>query len=251
MRRYLLGRERLVAEVRWHLVWLVRPVLYVVAAAVVGTYLAIRVNTDSPLLDVAGFAFLASLLFLGWKVLEWRGERLVVTDRRLIMITGLLTRRVGVMPLRKVTDMTFERPLVGRLLGDHGWGTFVLESAGQDQAMHRIPYLPEPERLYGQVSHEIFGDRGPYSGGAGSPDPEDDLLIGSGGPPGGPGPVRPDSEDRPHDRSAHDRSAHDRSEGAESGGDAPLDEPGPRPGRSDTTEIPAVRDTTGGDRPAE
>ncbi len=66
------------------------------------------------------------------------------------------------MPLRKVTDMTYQRPLVGRLFAGHGWGTFVFESAGQDQAFHTVRFLPEPDRLYRQLTEEIFGEHGIY-----------------------------------------------------------------------------------------
>lgn len=66
------------------------------------------------------------------------------------------------MPLRKVTDMTYQRPLVGRLFAGHGWGTFVFESAGQDQAFHTLSFLPEPDLLYRQLTEEIFGEHGIY-----------------------------------------------------------------------------------------
>ena len=46
------------------------------------------------------------------------------------------------MPLSKVTDLTFQRSLRGRLLG---CGTFIVESAGQIQALNRIYYVPRPE----------------------------------------------------------------------------------------------------------
>jgi hypothetical protein len=43
------------------------------------------------------------------------------------------------MQLTKVTDMTFQRSPIGRLLG---FGEFILESAGQDQALTNLGYLP-------------------------------------------------------------------------------------------------------------
>jgi hypothetical protein len=64
------------------------------------------------------------------------------------------------MPLRKVTDLTFETPLIGRLFARYGWGTFIFESAGQDQALHRVPFVPRPAELYHKLSDEIFGEFG-------------------------------------------------------------------------------------------
>lgn len=161
-RRYLLRGERLVAEVRWHPVWLVRQAAYLLAVVTVGSWLAVQVPVDSPVLDVVGVVLIVAALWFAWQVGEWWNERLVVTDRRLILVTGLLTRKVAVMPLRKVTDMTYERPLIGRLFARYGWGTFIMESAGQDQALHRIAFLPYPEELYRRVSTTIFGDKGMY-----------------------------------------------------------------------------------------
>ena len=64
---------------------------------------------------------------------------------------------VNMMPLTKVTDMSFERSAIGRLLG---YGEFVVESAGQDQALRHIHHLPYPEQLYLEVCGLIFKDPG-------------------------------------------------------------------------------------------
>ena len=39
------------------------------------------------------------------------------------------------MPLNKVTDMSFQRSFPGRLMG---YGEFIVESAGQNQALDRV-----------------------------------------------------------------------------------------------------------------
>ena len=80
----------------------------------------------------------------------------MVTSHRFIETSGLLSRKVAMMPLAKVTDMTFERSALGRLLG---YGTFILESAGQDQALSRVDYIPYPEQLYLEVCALLFARR--------------------------------------------------------------------------------------------
>jgi hypothetical protein len=52
--------------------------------------------------------------------------------------------------------MTFQRSPMGRLLG---FGEFILESAGQDQALTNVDYLPYPEQLYLEVCGLIFKDQ--------------------------------------------------------------------------------------------
>lgn len=56
-----------------------------------------------------------------------------------------------------VTDLTFERSLRGRLLG---YGTLIVESAGQIQALNRIDYIPRPEEVYEALPELVFGDKG-------------------------------------------------------------------------------------------
>jgi len=63
---------------------------------------------------------------------------------------------VNMMPLSKVTDMSFQRSATGRILG---YGEFIVESAGQDQALRNVRFLPYPEQLYLEVCGLIFKDK--------------------------------------------------------------------------------------------
>jgi protein-disulfide isomerase-like protein with CxxC motif len=70
---------------------------------------------------------------------------------------GIVVHNVGMMPLGKVTDLTFRRSLSGRMLG---YGTMVVESAGQIQALNQIDYMPRPEEIYEALSELVFGEKG-------------------------------------------------------------------------------------------
>ena len=63
-------------------------------------------------------------------------------------LTVLAAIALVLSPLTKVTDMSFRRSSLGRVLG---YGEFVLESAGQDQALRVVDHLPCPEQLYLEV----------------------------------------------------------------------------------------------------
>ena len=154
--RYLLPHERQVITVHQHPAVLIRPVFEVL----VGLALAAWLTTV--LAKVNGVAVLVvwvlwGILFLrlAIKVFEWSETYFVVTSQRFILATGLLTRKVNMMPLTKVTDMSFERSTMGRVLG---YGEFILESAGQDQALTNVDHLPYPEQLYLEVCGLIFKD---------------------------------------------------------------------------------------------
>lgn len=101
------------------------------------------------LLVIAG-----ALLYLGFEVLQWWLDHFIVTNRRVLLVSGVLTRTAAIMPLIKVTDMTYEQNPLARLLG---YGTFVFESAGQDQALSRVTHLPGgPRQLYVKISSLLF-----------------------------------------------------------------------------------------------
>lgn len=173
VRRYLLESERLEFAVRRHWVAVVGAASRYLLA-VVGSLAVLGVAGRTPAGSLVGTAvLLVATAWFGWRLGDWWTERFTVTDRRVLLVSGLLTRRVAIMPLRKVTDITYERTVPGRLLG---YGAFVMESAGQHQALSRIDYLPDPESRYRQMSQLLFGSvRSSF-------DPDEDELP-SGPPP--------------------------------------------------------------------
>jgi Bacterial PH domain len=154
---YLLPTERRVIRVRqhWASVWkeLTKTALFVLAMVVIERYLPDGLVTDNVTFYLA---LLAVLRFTVLTILWWI-ERIVVTDKRLMISRGLITHNLGMMPLSKVTDLTFQRSLGGRVLG---YGTIIVESAGQNQAFERISYVPRPDEVYEALSELIFGDKG-------------------------------------------------------------------------------------------
>lgn len=151
--RYLAPGEEVVAEVRRH--WAEHFWSAVVVFG--GFVLAMLLDTALELVPVVRLilwlAWGAIAFYFVWELIEWNLRRFVVTNRRFIEVSGIITRNVAMMPLTRVTDMRYERTLLGRTLG---YGTFVLESAGQDQALSRIDYLPNPDELYTQVNTLLF-----------------------------------------------------------------------------------------------
>ena len=153
--RYLLDGERIVTAVHQHWVKVAEPFASVVAALV--PVLALDSSLPAALGSVANLLWWAWFVLVGralWKTLEWRHDWFVATDKRLILTYGLINQKVAMMPLAKVTDMSYNRSPLGRLLG---YGTFVMESAGQDQALHRVEWVPEPDHTYRAICAEIFG----------------------------------------------------------------------------------------------
>ncbi|HET7245216.1 MAG TPA: PH domain-containing protein [Streptosporangiaceae bacterium] len=152
--RYLLPHEQEVITVRKHPAVLLAPVAWAVIGLVIAAVLSDTVlRHDSGLTWIIwaiwGIVFLRFL----WAAINWAVDYFIVTSHRFIQTSGLFSRKVAMMPLAKVTDMTFERSPLGRLLG---YGTFILESAGQDQALSRVDHIPYPEQLYLEVCSLLF-----------------------------------------------------------------------------------------------
>jgi uncharacterized membrane protein YdbT with pleckstrin-like domain len=156
--RYLLPHERQVITVHQHPAILIRPIFEVlVGLAIAGWLTTVFAKNNGIALLVIWILWGILFLRLAVKVFEWAETYFVVTSQRFILATGLLTRKVNMMPLSKVTDMSFQRSTMGRILG---YGEFILESAGQDQALNKIDHLPYPEQLYLEVCGLIFKDSG-------------------------------------------------------------------------------------------
>jgi uncharacterized membrane protein YdbT with pleckstrin-like domain len=156
--KVLLPYERTAVTVRFHPAVLIRPVAEVLGGLALAGLLSTTIaHRNGTVLLVIWLLWLVLVVRLLYKIFEWLDEYFVVTSQRLLMATGLVTKTVNMMPLSKVTDMRFERSAAGRLLG---YGKFIVESAGQDQALHTVDHLPYPEQLYLEVCGLIFKDKG-------------------------------------------------------------------------------------------
>ena len=155
--RYLLPHERQVITVHQHPAILIKPIFWVLAGLAVAGWLSTSVASGNGVVLLLIWGLWGILVvYLLAKVFEWSVTYFVVTSQRFVLATGIITRKVNMMPLAKVTDMSFQRSPMGRIFG---FGEFILESAGQDQALSNVDYLPYPEQLYLEVCGLIFKDK--------------------------------------------------------------------------------------------
>ncbi|WP_315094556.1 PH domain-containing protein [uncultured Cellulomonas sp.] len=162
LRKYVLPGERVVLTRRSHWGKLLEPGLttfvgFVAVAWLVDVAAAVA-GDGSQWLWWLWFVLVGRLV---WRVLDWRNEWFVATDKRMLLLYGLVTHKVSMMPLVKVTDMRYSRSIVGRILG---YGEFLLESAGQDQALRRIAWVADPDTTYRELCAIIFTPTQPWDG---------------------------------------------------------------------------------------
>lgn len=109
--------ERIVRVARHHWITLLPAILVDVAVGIVIVGLSVLGIILSP--PWTWFGLLLLVLPLGHLALRgwgWWNERYVVTNRRLIHVTGQLAKRVSDTVLEKINDVLMEQSALGRLL---------------------------------------------------------------------------------------------------------------------------------------
>jgi membrane protein YdbS with pleckstrin-like domain len=152
--KYLLDDEEAVLAVRRHWAVLIEPTLKFLPAVVLGGWLLVR-DPGNRVTSTAGMLLLvAAIGYYALRIGEWWRRHFIVSRRRVLLTSGVIVRTVTLLPLRRITDLTWKETLLGQLLG---YGTFRFESAGQGNALAEITFLPHAGQLYRQVSGLLFG----------------------------------------------------------------------------------------------
>ncbi len=154
IKKYMVPQERVVLIQHKHWMVLIKEMTMVAVGLLVVGWLDSALTGEALLLrDLAVVGWLAVTAWALWQTLNWYRDYFIATDRRLINLYGIFTRQVAMMPLGKVTDMTYKRTMPGKFFG---YGTFVVESAGQDQALSVINFVKDPDLTYRKITSEIF-----------------------------------------------------------------------------------------------
>ncbi len=195
--KYLLDDEEPVLSTRRHWAVLIEPTVKFLPAFIAGGWLFL-LDPDNRVTSTVGLAVLVVALgYYGLRAAEWWMRHFIVTKRRVLLTSGVIVRTVTLLPLRRITDLTWQETLLGQVLG---YGTFRFESAGQDQALRHLTYMPDAQGLYREVSRLLFGSD--YGGAAAGGDDE-----GNPEPPAPP-PAPPPPATRP-DPGRRDTGRHD------------------------------------------
>jgi len=114
----------------------------------------------------------AVMAHAGWRLLEQKVDRFVITNMRVFRVHGILSQNIATMPLARILDISVHKPVVGRIFG---FGHFIFESAAQAQGLREIRFVGDPDRRGLTIQRVIqqAGLRGSIGGGAtAGPEPE-------------------------------------------------------------------------------
>jgi uncharacterized membrane protein YdbT with pleckstrin-like domain len=153
--RQLQPGEELIYDLHPHWRRLVVPFLAVPLIAALATF-ALLAGPDEPAYryGVLTVAVLILLFLSGLPYLRWRTTHYLVTNRRVMARSGIVTRTGRDVPLYRLNDVHFENTLADRLTGS---GDLVLESAGE-QGQLRFVDVPHVENVQRTIYQLIEDD---------------------------------------------------------------------------------------------
>jgi membrane protein YdbS with pleckstrin-like domain len=157
--RSLVVGEQSVELLHPHWKTLVGPVLtgIVIVAALLVAEVLIPSGRDAAVerLAAAVVAIVVLMWGLTFPVLRWRTTRYELTTRRMRLRTGVIARTGSDIPLSRITDVSFRKSPLDRLLG---CGTLVVESAGE-HAEIVLPKVPHVERVSATLFQLVEDER--------------------------------------------------------------------------------------------
>jgi membrane protein YdbS with pleckstrin-like domain len=121
--------------------------------------LFLATSFNGSLLAGLGILLVLSLVLLAL-VLRRLGDRYtsyVVTDTRIMRISGIISRRAHSIPWVRVTDLTIEQSLVGRLFG---FATLHIESANEDSGLRNLEGVSDPLQFNQYVVDMVVAKQG-------------------------------------------------------------------------------------------
>ncbi|RZU76215.1 membrane protein YdbS with pleckstrin-like domain [Micromonospora kangleipakensis] len=151
--RFLFPTERYRGEWRRHWIHPAKSLGVITLYAVLGVW-AVQERIKPRYVGwVIALVVALAVLTAAHRVFAWYLGRFVITNKRLMSTEGVLFRRVGMIPLLRVTDMRYVQSPLGRLLN---YGTFRLESASRRNVLRTIVDLPNPNELYLRLVEELY-----------------------------------------------------------------------------------------------
>ncbi len=153
--RLLNDNETVSVDLHPHWWFLVGPMLAIVAAIVAGIVTLLATDPDDTLRSATGWATIVAIalsaLWLIQRYGRWTTTHFVITNRRVIFRTGLLTKRGIEIPLDRVNTVHFNQSILERLVGA---GDLLIESGGE-AGQQRFTDIRQPDRVQRVIHAEM------------------------------------------------------------------------------------------------
>jgi uncharacterized membrane protein YdbT with pleckstrin-like domain len=146
--------EHLVLKLHQHWKTVLRPLLILAATVLALLFLLLLVpavrDASAARLGLAAAAVVVVIIFVVGPLLRWRTTSYELTNRRLRLRAGILTRRGRDFPLTRISDVSFAQGVLDRLLG---CGRLVVESPGEhgQLVLTEIPHVQDVQATLFQL----------------------------------------------------------------------------------------------------
>jgi hypothetical protein len=180
--------ERITHRVRQHwfvLIWGARiPIAAIIAALLI---LVLSQNVTGTARDLLGLLtaviFLGGLAFLAWGTLRYLNTEFVLTNRRVVQVSGVVNKRATDSSLEKINDAVLTQSIFGRIFGFGDLDVLTAAEAG----IERFRMLIDPigfkrAMLDAKHEYEVDMERSGWQ-----PSPPIRAAAASAGPPSGGG----------------------------------------------------------------
>jgi len=158
--KHLIAGETVQYETRLHWVVMAGHALIAAILALVGTALLLTPASSAKAASSSGglrWAGIASLLvgaiFFGIGLVRRNATEMAVTNKRVIVKTGIVERRTIELLLQRIESIAVEEPAMGRVLG---YGTVIVRGTGGTPEVFQ--QIARPLEFREQVQRQIAGE---------------------------------------------------------------------------------------------
>ncbi len=145
--RLLNDNETVSVDLHPHWWFLAGPTFAIVVAMTAGVITLLATEADTTVRMAAGWATMvaiaASAVWLVTRYGRWLTTHFVITNRRVIFRTGLLTKRGIEIPIDRVNTVYFHQGIFERMVGA---GDLLIESGGES-GQQRFTDIRQPDRV--------------------------------------------------------------------------------------------------------
>ena len=152
-RRLLNEDETIVLDLRPHWWGLVVPtaVLVLALGAAMAVAGLVHGSAHDPVLIVALIVVLVALARFVVRYVRWATTNIVLTNHRLILRAGVLSKSGREIPLERINDIAYHQSFFARLIGS---GDLIVESAGE-RGQETLRRVPDPTRVQQEIYRQM------------------------------------------------------------------------------------------------
>jgi membrane protein YdbS with pleckstrin-like domain len=137
-------------------------ILVIVLFVAAGLFVGVVLNGSLTAVLLTFLLMAIVLLVLVLQRLSERYTSYVITNVRIMRVSGVVTRRVHSIPWMRVTDLTFDQSWLGRMLG---YATLHIESANEDSGLRDLAGVSDPMVFNQYLVDMVVAKQGPIAPG--------------------------------------------------------------------------------------